>query len=179
LRRTKKYAISKLSEGKIAAMTILTVVLSEICFILFFPFYSVGLIFAEINLVFQTFWTVLVFISLWYRKKGDYFLHELSMLVVMSAWLVGFSAVMTMDPLSNNPAIISNLPIRLAMNGLHAVFSIPALILGLWLVALWRPESMTCATKSRRIAQLMLVFWVPSYAVGVVDFLLLHTTILG
>jgi hypothetical protein len=75
--------------------------------------------------------------------------------------------------------IVSNSPIRLAMKGLHAVFSIPALAFGLWLVALWRPESMTFAAKSRRIAQLMLVFWVPSYAVGVVDFLLLHTTILG
>jgi hypothetical protein len=177
--RTKKYAISKLSQGKIAAITILTVVVAEISFILFFPFYSVGLSFAQINLVFQTFWTALVFVSLWYRKKCNYFLHELSMLVVMSAWLVGFSAVLTMDPLSSNPVIVSNSPIRLAMNGLHAVFSIPALAFGLWLVALWRPQSISFSIKSRRIAQLMLVFWVPSYAVGVVDFLLLHTTILG
>ena len=177
--RTKKYVISRLSQGKIAALTILTVVLSEICFILFFPFNSVGLSFAEINLVFQTFWTGLVFVSLWYRKKGNYFLHELSMLVVMSAWLVGFSAVLTMDPLSSNPTIVSSSPIRLAMNGLHAVFSIPALFFGLWLVALWRPESTSFANKSRRIAQLMFLFWVPSYVVGVVDFLLLHTTILG
>ena len=177
--RTKKYAISKLLQGKIAALTILTVVLAEICFILFFPFNSVGLSFAEINLVFQTFWTGLVFVSLWYRKKGNYFLHELSMLVIMSAWLVGFSAVLTMDPLSSNPMIISSSLVRLVMNGLHAVFSIPALVFGLWLVALWRPESMSFATKSKRIAHLMFVFWVPSYVVGVVDFLLLHTTILG
>jgi hypothetical protein len=101
------------------------------------------------------------------------------MLVVMSAWLVGFSAVLTMDPLSSNPGIVSSSPFRLATNGLHAVFSIPALAFGLWLVALWRPQSISFAIKSRRIAQLMLVFWVPSYAVGVVDFLLLHTTILG
>jgi hypothetical protein len=179
LRGPKKYALPRFSQGKIAATTILTVILAEICFILFFPFYSVGLSFAEINLVFQTFWTALVFVSLRYRKKGNYFLHELSMLVVMSAWLVGFSAVLTMDPLSSNPVIVSNSLVRLAMNGLHAIFSIPALVFGLWLVVLWRPESMSFATKSRRIAQLMLVFWVPSYVVGVVDFLLLHTALLG
>jgi hypothetical protein len=177
--RTNKYAISKLSQGKIAAITILTVVVAEISFILFFPFYSVGLSFAQINLVFQTFWTALVFVSLWYRKKGNYFLHELSMLIVMSAWLVGFSAVLTMDPLSSNPGIVSSSPVRLVMNGLHAIFSIPALAFGLWLVALWRPESISFAVKSRRISQLMMIFWVPSYAIGVVDFLLLHTTLLG
>ena len=175
----KKIAISKLSQGKIVAITVFAVVLAEICFILFFPFNSVRLSFAEINLVFQTFWTALVFVSLWYRKKGNYFLHELSMLVVMSAWLVGFSAVLTMDPLSSNPGIVSSSPVRLVMNGLHAIFSIPALAFGLWLVALWRPQSISFAVKSRRISQLLIVFWFPSYAIGVIDFLLLHTTLLG
>jgi hypothetical protein len=62
---------------------------------------------------------------------------------------------------------------------LHAIFSIPALIFGTWLVALWRPESTSFTAKSRRIAQLTTIFWLPSYLVGIVDFMVLHTTLFG
>jgi hypothetical protein len=168
-----------LSQGKIAALTILSVILAEVGFIVFFPFYAVGLSFAEINLVMQTIWTALVFLSLWFRLKGKYFVHEITMLIVMSAWLVGFSAVLFMDPLSSNPSILSSSPLRLVINSLHGVFSIPALVFGLWLVALWRPESISFAAKSKRIAQLIPFFWVASYVVGVLDFFVLHTTFFG
>ena len=168
------------SQGKIAALTIFVVVLVEVGTILFFPFLEVGLSFAEFNLIMQTFWTALVLVSMWFRIKGNYFVHEITMLVVMCAWLVGFSAVLLMDPLSSNSSqILSNSPLRLVMNSLHAIFSIPALAFGLWLVALWRPESPSFAAKSRRIALLTTVFWIPSYLVGVLDFLVLHTTFFG
>ena len=175
-----KLSLRHLSQGKIAVFTILGVVMGEVGFILFFPFSKVGLSFAEINLVMQTVWTALVYVSLWFRLKGNRFLHEILMLVVISAWLIGFSAVMIMDPLTiGSSKILSNSPSRLVMNSLHAVFSIPALGFGLWLVALWRPGSMLFEAKSRRIAQLLAVFWIPAYVVGVVDFLLLHTTFFG
>ncbi len=168
-----------LSQGKIAALTILSVILVEVGFIVFFPFSAVGLSFAEINLFIQTIWTALVFMSFWFRMKGNYFVHEITMLIVMCAWLVGFSAVLFMDPLSSNPSILSNSPLRLVMNSLHGIFSIPALVFGLWLVALWRPESISFAAKSKRIAQLIPFFWVASYVVGVLDFFVLHTTFFG
>jgi len=171
--------LPRLSHGKIAVLTIFAVVSAEIGFIFFFPFYQVGLSFAEINLIMQTVWTALVFVSLWLRIRGNYFLHEITLLIVMSAWLVGFSAVLMMDPLSSNPGILSSSTTRVVMNALHGIFSVPALALGLWLVILWRPESTLFAAKSKRIAQALPVFWVLSYAVGIVDFLLLHTTLLG
>jgi hypothetical protein len=62
---------------------------------------------------------------------------------------------------------------------LHVIFSIPALVFGIWLVALWCPGSASFASKSKRIAQLTLFFWVPSYVVGVLDFIILHTTFFG
>jgi hypothetical protein len=65
------------------------------------------------------------------------------------------------------------------MNALHGIFSIPALVFGTWLVALWQPESTTFAAKSKRIAQLTIVFWIPSYVVGLLDFMVLRTTIFG
>jgi hypothetical protein len=176
-KRAKRFALHWPSHGKVAALTILTVILVMVGSIAFFPFSKVGLSFAEINLVIQTFWTALVFVSMWFRMKGNYFVHEIMMLVVISAWLVGFSAVILMDPLSGGSLQVFSIPApRLVMNSLHAIFSIPALVFAGWLVALWRPGSTLFAAKSRKIAQLVTVFWVPAYVVGVVDFMLLHTT---
>lgn len=167
------------SQGKIIALTILLVILFEIATMTLFPLYALGLSFAEINLIMQTFWTALVLISMWLRTKGNYFAHELTMLIVICAWWVGFSAVLLMNPFSGSTQILSSSPSRLVMNSLHAIFSIPALILGTWLVALWRPESTLFAAKSKRIAKLTTIFWVPSYVVGVLDFVILHTTFFG
>lgn len=167
------------SQGKIAVLTILTVILGEVAFILYFPFYTVGLSFAQINLIMQTVWTAMVFVSMWFRMKGNYFAHELAMLVVISAWAVGLVAVMFMNPFSSSTEIFSNTLLRLVMNALHGIFSVPALVFGVWLVVLWRPYSDTFAARSRRIAQVIPFFWVASYIVGVLDFMVLHTTLLG
>jgi hypothetical protein len=101
------------------------------------------------------------------------------MLIVISAWWIGFSTVLLMDPFSSSTEVFSNTPLRLVMNSLHGIFSIPALVFGTWLVALWRPESTSFAAKSRRIAQLTTIFWVPSYIVGILDFMVLHTAYFG
>jgi uncharacterized membrane protein YozB (DUF420 family) len=178
-KRMKRFTWRSPSQGKIAALTILAVILFEVAMISFFPFSAIGLSFAELNLVMQTLWTALVFVSMWFRMKGNYFVHEITMLIVICAWWVGLSAVLFMNPFSGSTEIFSSTPSRLVMNSLHAIFSIPALIFGTWLVALWRPGSTSFAAKSRRIAQLTTVFWVPSYVVGVLDFLVLHTTLFG
>jgi hypothetical protein len=98
----------------------------------------------------------------------------------MCVLIVGFSTVLLMGPFSSDSSqVLSSSPLRLVMNSLHGIFSIPALVFGTWLVALWRPESTSFPAKSKRIAQLTTVFWVPSYVVGVLDFLILHTTLFG
>jgi len=178
-KKPSNFTLRPSTQGKLAFLTILIVALAEVGAILFFPFHAVDLSFAEINLIMQTFWTALVFVSMWFRKNGNYFLHEITMLIVMCAWIVGFSAVMLMDPFASSLEIYVGTPLRWIMNILHAVFSIPALVFGIWLVALWRPGSTAFPTKSRKMAQLTLVFWIPSYIVGVFDFLVLHTTIFG
>ena len=177
--RIKRLSLRFPSQGKIAILTIVTVVLLGIATITTFPFYTVGLSFAEINLIMQTFWTALVLVSMWFRMKGNYFVHEIMMLVVTCAWVVSFGAVLLMNPFSTSTEVFSSTPLRIVMNGLHAVFSIPALVFGAWLVVLWRPGSTSFPTKSKRIAQLTTVFWIPSYLVGVLDFMILHTTFFG
>jgi uncharacterized membrane protein YozB (DUF420 family) len=176
----KRPALRYLSQGKIAVLTILVVVLLEIGFMTLFPFYALGLSLAELNLIIQTFLTALVLVSMWFRRKGNYFVHEITMLIVMCVLIVGFSTVLLMGPFSSDSSqVLSSSPLRLVMNSLHGIFSIPALVFGTWLVVLWRPESTSFPAKSKRIAQLTTVFWVPSYVVGVLDFLILHTTLFG
>jgi hypothetical protein len=175
----KKPVLLHLSQGKIAVLTIVMVILFELATMFLFPFYAVGLSSAEINLIMQTIWTALVLVSMWFRMKGNYFVHEITMLIVISAWWIGFSTVLLMDPFSSSTEVFSNTPLRLVMNSLHGIFSIPALVFGTWLVALWRPESTSFAAKSERIAQLTTIFWVPSYIVGILDFMVLHTAYFG
>ncbi len=177
---TKRPILSYSSQGKIAVLTILVVILVTAGAIFLFPFSAVGLTFAEINLVMQTFWTALIFVSMWFRMEGNYLVHELIMLIVNCAWLVGFSTVLLMGPFtSSSSQIFSSSPLRIVMNSLHAIFSIPALIFALWLATIWRPGSTSFAAKSKRLAQLTGVFWVLSYVVGVFDFMVLHTNFFG
>ncbi|MCW4008967.1 MAG: hypothetical protein NWF09_09820 [Candidatus Bathyarchaeota archaeon] len=166
-------------QRNIAVLTILSVTAFEVGSIFFFPFAEIGLSFAQINLLMQTIWTALVLLSMWLRLKGNYFAHEILMLIVMCAWWAGFSMVLLMDPFTASTEAFVSTPLRLLMNSLHAIFSIPALVFGTWLVALWRPASAAFPAKSRRMAQLTTIFWIPSYIVGVIDFMVLHTTIFG
>ena len=175
----KTPTLPRLSQGKIAILTIVMVILFEFASMFLFPFYAVGLSSAEINLIMQTIWTALVSVSMWFRMKGNYFMHEITMLIVICAWWIGVSFVLLMNPFSTSTEVFANTPLRLIMNALHAIFSIPALIFGTWLVAIWRPYSTTFPAKSRRLAQLTIICWIPSYVVGVLDFMVLHTTIFG
>ncbi|MCX8153575.1 MAG: hypothetical protein N3E52_03975 [Candidatus Bathyarchaeota archaeon] len=166
-------------QKRIFLLTIFAVIAFEVGSIFFFPFAAIGLSFAQINLLMQTIWTALVLLSMWLRMKGNCFAHEILMLIVMCAWWAGFSTVLLMDPFTASTEAFTSTPLRLLMNSLHGIFSIPALIFGTWLVALWRPASATFLAKSRKIAQLTTIFWVSSYIVGVIDFMVLHTTIFG
>ena len=180
LRMIKELNLSSSAKGKLAIFTAIVAVLAEFAAMTFVPFYELGLSVSEFNLILQTFWASFIFMSMWWRWKGNYFVHELTMLIVMCQSLVGFSVVLLMDPMSfSSMAVLANTTTRLIMNFLHVIFSVPALALGTWLVAIWRPDSSTYAAKSERIAQLTLVLWLLSYAVGALDFLILHTTLFG
>ena len=173
-------SLSSASQTKIAILSIIGIILIEIGTILFFPFNSIGISFAQFNLIMQTIWTAVVLVSMWFRKEGNYFVHEITLLIVMCAWIIGFSAVIFMDPLSlASLEAFSNTTLRLIMNILHGVFSVPAIVFGIWLVALWRPNSTSFPGKTKKLAILTTAFWIPSYIVGVLDFMVLHTTFFG
>jgi hypothetical protein len=180
MKRIKEMSLSASTKVKIAVLTVVATVLAEAASMVFLPFYEFGLSVAEFNLVLQSFWVIFVLMSMLWRMKGNYFIHEVTMLIVMCETLVGFSVVLILDPMTfSSMMVITSTPARLVMNIFHVIFSVPALVFGTWLVLLWRPESTTYPAKSKRKAQLTLILWLLSYTVGVLDFLMLHTTVLG
>ncbi len=131
----------------------------------------VPLSFRDINLGMQTLWLTMLLVSMWFRSRGNFKIHGILMLIVVTVTLVSFSGVLIMDPPS-----ASGMGAYFKSAGdvwvfvAHGVFSIPAIAFGVWLVALWRPNSQMFPQKSRSAAQLVTVFWVLSYVVGILDY---------
>ena len=107
-------------------------------------------------------------------------MHEITMIVVVAAAFVSFSSVLFMSSLSSSSLqLYFSSPLNFAVSIVHSILSIPALVFAAWLVALWRPGSISFATKSKRIAQITTVSWVLSYVAGVLAFAVLHTAFFG
>lgn len=160
--RIRIFQVAILTAFVVAVATIAVTPLSES---------QVPLSFRDINLGMQTLWLAMLLVSMWFRSKGNYNLHGILVLIVVTVTLVGFTGVLVMDPPSTSGMgdyfkSAADVWVFVA----HGVFSIPAIAFGVWLVALWRPNSKTFPTKSRRAAQLTTVFWVLSYAVGILDY---------
>jgi uncharacterized membrane protein YozB (DUF420 family) len=123
----------------------------------------------------QTLWMTLLLVSMWFRKKGNYLLHGILLITVVSITIVSFLGVLVMSPMDNSSmGEYFGSPVDAAVFFGHAVFSFPALVFGVWLILLWRPFSATYPAKSRKIAWLLTVFWVLSYIVGILDYLIIR-----
>jgi uncharacterized membrane protein YozB (DUF420 family) len=136
---------------------------------------QVPLSFRDINVIMQTLWMTLLLIGMWFRKKGNYFIHGILTLAVVSITIVSFLGVLVMSPMGSGSMneYFGSLVDALVFFA-HGVFSFPALVFGVWLVLLWRPNSSSFPAKTCRIAQLTTVFWVLSYIVGILDFLIIR-----
>ncbi len=134
----------------------------------------------EINLVIQTFWTSLVLLSMWFRIRGNYLAHEITMIVVVGAAFITFSSVL-LGPSASSTSLqmYFNSTWHLFVFSLHSILSTLAIISGAWLVALWRPRSVSFATKSKRIAKATTILWVTAYLAGILAFVVFHTAFLG
>jgi hypothetical protein len=141
---------------------------------------QVPLSFRDINVIMQSLWMTLLLVSMWFRKRGNNLIHGILLIVVVSITIMGFLGVLVMSPMgdSSMDEYFSS-PVDVAVFLAHAVFSFPALIFGVWLIALWRPSSPTYMAKSRRVAWLLEVFWVLSYVVGILDYLVIRIHLFG
>ncbi len=136
---------------------------------------QVPLSFRDINVIMQTLWMSLLLVSMWFRQKGNYLMHGILAIMVVSITIVSFLGVLVMSPMDNSSMDeYFSSPLDLAVFLGHALFSFPALAFGVWLILIWRPNSATFPAKSRRIAWLLTVFWVLSYIVGILDYLIIR-----
>ena len=136
---------------------------------------QVPLSFRDINVIMQTLWISLLLVSMWFRQKGNYLMHGILAIMVVSITIVSFLGVLVMSPMDNSSMDeYFSSPLDLAVFLGHALFSFPALAFGVWLILIWRPNSATFPAKSRRIAWLLTVFWVLSYIVGILDYLIIR-----
>ncbi len=128
----------------------------------------------ELAFVFQSVGLVMLFVSMWFRMKGKYFVHGILMIVTVVPLSIGsffFVLPSYMDSSFMQP-YMSPASTFVAFS-LHTFLGVATLIFGAWLVALWRPRSTEFAAKSKRIWQLTVIFWVLAYVVGVLLYLLL------
>jgi uncharacterized membrane protein YozB (DUF420 family) len=106
--------------------------------------------------------------------------HGVLLTVVVVATVAGFSLVIFMSPPSGGSmdAYFTS-PLKVAEVVAHSVLSVPAIVFGVWLVALWRPNSTTFTAKSRRIAKWTAILWVLSYVAGVLGYVADYTPLFG
>ncbi|HSV50177.1 MAG TPA: hypothetical protein VLH35_07650 [Candidatus Acidoferrales bacterium] len=141
---------------------------------------QVPLSFRDINVIMQSLWMALLLVGMWFRKKGNYLLHGILVIAVVSITIMGFLGVLVMSPMGDSSMDeYFDSPVDIAVFFAHAVFSFPALIFGVWLIALWRPSSASFPAKSKKIAWLLTVFWVLSYIVGILDYLIIRINLFG
>ena len=127
----------------------------------------------EVVFVLQSVFLVVLFVSMAFRMKGNYFVHGIMMIVALIMGWVGFFVVIPSYMDSSFMQPYKSPASTFVAFSLHTFLGVATLILGTWLVALWRPRSTEFAAKSKRIWQLTVIFWVLAYVVGVLLYLLL------
>jgi uncharacterized membrane protein YozB (DUF420 family) len=132
---------------------------------------------AETSLIIQSVIFVLFLASMAFRMKGQYLVHVVTLLVsVISmlsffAWWV-YEIAPTFD--SYLPTVLSP-PLHLVNWLAHEFLGISTLVLGIWIVGLWRLGSTEFEVRSKRIWRLTTILWILAYAVGLLLFVTLNT----
>ncbi len=133
----------------------------------------------EVVFVLQSVLLVVLFVSMAFRMKGNYFVHGIIMIGAVAIELIaiiGRSASSILSGESMEP-LMSPFS-TMAVFGAHGFFGIATLVSAIWLVALWRPRSTDFAVKSKRIWQSTVILWVLAFVVGVLLYVALTTTLL-
>ena len=111
---------------------------------------------------------------MYFRAKGNFFVHGVTMIGAVVAQLVGFITVIALTP-SSAMEPITSVPLNMNIFAVHAFFGVASIASGFVLIALWRPNSTTFAVKSKRIAQVTGLLWVITFVIGIVLGITVHS----
>ena len=132
---------------------------------------------AEISLIIQSVIFFLFLMSMALRIKGKYRLHVATLIVAIISMLSFFVWwVFEIAPAFESylPTVL-NPPLHLVNWLSHEFLGISTLVLGVWVVSLWRLGSIEFEVKSNRLWRLTTIFWVLTYVVGLLLFVTLNT----
>jgi uncharacterized membrane protein YozB (DUF420 family) len=132
---------------------------------------------AETSLIVQSVIIVLFLVSMAFRMKGKYRVHVVTLLVAIIS-MVSFFAwwIAEIAPTFDSylPTVLSP-PLHLVNWLAHEFLGISTLVLGVWVVSLWRLSSTEFEVKSKKIWRLTTILWVLAYAAGLLLFVMLNT----
>jgi uncharacterized membrane protein YozB (DUF420 family) len=132
---------------------------------------------AETSLIIQSVILVLFLVSMAFRMKGKYLIHVVTLLVAVIGMLSFFAWwIYEIAPSFDSylPTVLSP-PLHLVNWLAHEFLGISTLVLGVLTVNFWRLGSTQFEVKSKRIWRLTWIFWVLTYVVGLLLFVVLNT----
>jgi uncharacterized membrane protein YozB (DUF420 family) len=132
---------------------------------------------AEISIIIQSVIFVLFLASMAFRMKNKYSLHVVTLLVAIISMLSFFAWwVYEIAPTFDTylPTVLSP-PLHFVNWLTHELLGISTLVLGIWIVYLWRLSSTEFEVKSKRIWRFTTILWVSAYIVGLLLFVTLNT----
>jgi hypothetical protein len=135
---------------------------------------------AETSLIIQSVIFVLFLVSVVLRMKGKYLVHVATLSVAIIGMLSFFAWwIYEIAPIFDSylPTVLSP-PLHLVNWLAHEFLGISTLVLGVWMVSLWRLGSSEFGVKSKRIWRLTMIFGVLAYAIGLLLFITLNTNVI-
>ncbi len=136
---------------------------------------------ADINLILQIIMFVIIFISLFYKKKRKFKIHGGLMAIAVILHVITFLTVMG-PPFfeSFDYYINATSDLRVQTTLAHAIPGAIVMILGIVLVGAWalRPSNLAKCSRMKRIMDITTVLWFISLIFGIATYLSYFTTLL-
>ena len=130
-----------------------------------------------LNMLAQIFTLIIIFVSLYFKKKGNIKLHGTSMGIAAILHLLTFLLVMGPIFAENFSFFSSEMGLPLVQTTwLHAIPGAIALILAIFLVVIWavKVSNITGCYKRKRIMDITLLFWLFSLFFGIITYVLIY-----
>jgi uncharacterized membrane protein YozB (DUF420 family) len=131
----------------------------------------------DLNLLAQVITLIIILLSLYYKKKGKLKLHGATMGLAVILHVLAF--VLVMGPIFSQNFGFFSTETSLSLvqtTWLHAVPGAIALILAIFLVAIWAVHSSNVAGcyRRKRIMDVTIVLWVFSLVFGIATYILIY-----